>query len=85
MNEEFIYKKTIPLSALAVGSTAQVFQLLTTGLQRRRMLDLGLIPGTVIEVLRKSPLADPIAYNIRGATIALRTEESRQILVRQIN
>lgn len=85
MKEGYRYEKTIPLSEVTVGSTAQVFQLLTTGLQRRRMLDLGLIPGTVIEVLRKSPLADPIAYNIRGATIALRKEESLQILVRQMN
>lgn len=85
MKEGYIYQETIPLSELTVGSTGQVFQLLTTGLQRRRMLDLGLIPGTVIEVLRKSPLGDPIAYNIRGATIALRTEESIQILVRQMN
>lgn len=85
MKEEYIDEKSIPLSEIAVGSTAQVFQLLTTGLQRRRMLDLGLIPGTIIEVLRKSPLEDPVAYNIRGATIALRKEESLQILVRQMN
>ncbi|MBF8982832.1 ferrous iron transport protein A [Lutibacter sp. B2] len=85
MKEGYIYEKIMPLSEIDVGYTVQVLKLLTTGLQRRRMLDLGLIPGTVIEVLRKSPLADPIAYNIRGATIALRTEESRQILVRQMN
>ena len=49
------------------------------------MLDLGIIPGTAIDVIRKSPLGDPIAYNIRGASIALRKEETEQILVSKIN
>lgn len=74
-----------PLWAFPVGSTVQVFELLSKDLPRRRMLDLGLVPGTVIEVLRKSPLGDPIAYKIRGAMIALRKEESQQILVKEIN
>lgn len=76
---------SIPLCEVPIGHKVQVFELLSTGLQRRRMLDLGLIPGTTIEVIRQSPLGDPIAYNIRGALIALRKEESKQLLVRKIN
>lgn len=68
-----------------VGSKVQIFKLLSKNLPRRRMLDLGLVPGTVIEVLRKSPLGDPIAYKVRDAVIALRKEESQQILVKKIN
>jgi ferrous iron transport protein A len=45
------------------------------------MLDLGLISDTVVEALQKSPSGDPIAYNIRGAVIALRSEEASKILV----
>lgn len=78
-------KDCIPLFEVSVGSRAKVFELLSAGLSRRRMLDLGLIPGTVMDVIRKSPLGDPIAYNIRGALIALREEESKQILVSKIN
>lgn len=85
MSNDNLGGKLIPLSELSVGAMAQVFQLLTTGLPRRRMLDLGLIPGTRVEVIRRSPLGDPVAYNIRGASIALRAEESQQILVKQIN
>jgi len=48
---------------------------------RRRMLDLGLICGTNVEALQKSPSGDPIAYAIRGAVIALRSEEASKILV----
>lgn len=84
MKKHHLLQKAVPLSKLSVGSTAQVLDLTSTGLSRRRMLDLGLVPGTLIEVLRKSPLGDPIAYHIRGATIALRKEESEKILVKQI-
>ncbi|MFZ5969191.1 MAG: FeoA family protein [Bacillota bacterium] len=73
--------KLTPLSQLSVGTTVIVDHLLSTGLSRRRMLDLGLIPGTTVKVLRKSPLGDPIAYDIRGAIIALRQEESEKIIV----
>ncbi|PAB58644.1 FeoA family protein [Anaeromicrobium sediminis] len=74
----------VKLSNLKVGDKCKVVSLLCVGLTRRRMLDLGLIPGSYVEVIRKSPLGDPIAYNIRGATIALRKEESSQILVNLI-
>ncbi len=78
-------EKCMPLYKVDVGSKAEIFELLSTGLPRRRMLDLGIIPGTAIDVIRKSPLGDPIAYNIRGASIALREEEASQILVNKIN
>jgi ferrous iron transport protein A len=48
------------------------------------MMDLGLVPNTLIEVMRKSPLGDPTLYNIKGALIALREEESKLIVVREI-
>ncbi|MCT4595484.1 MAG: ferrous iron transport protein A [Anaeromicrobium sp.] len=74
----------IKLSKLQPGNKCKVVSLLCVGITRRRMLDLGLIPGSYVEAIRKSPLGGPIAYNIRGAIIALRKEESSQILVRLI-
>lgn len=54
---------------------------LTTAACSRRLLDMGLIEGTRISCLQKSPAGDPVAYLIRGAVIALRSEDSSQILV----
>jgi ferrous iron transport protein A len=51
---------------------------------RRRLLDLGLIPGTVVEAIGKSPAGDPVAYRIRGAVIALRREEGRRVFIQQL-
>ncbi|MET1032050.1 MAG: FeoA family protein [Domibacillus tundrae] len=44
---------------------------------KRRLLDLGFVPGSVIEVLKASPLGDPISYRVAGTVIALRKEESQ--------
>lgn len=46
---------------------------------KRRILDLGMIEGTKIKPVLKSPLGDPIAYEVRGSLISLREEESKSI------
>lgn len=71
----------IPLNFLPIGKKAKVKSLTSDGNIRRRMLDIGLIPGTVVEALQKSPSGDPTAYYIRGAVMALRSEEASKILV----
>lgn len=77
-------KELIPLNELPIGTLGKVKKLTSEGGSRRRMLDLGLIYDTDIESLRKSPAGDPIAYMIRGAVIALRSEESSQIYVESV-
>ncbi len=72
------------LTKLPLGSNAKIVALKTAGLARNRLLDLGLVPATIIEAVYKSPAGDPVAYKIRGALIALRAEESRQIIVESI-
>ncbi|OPZ84083.1 MAG: FeoA domain protein [Firmicutes bacterium ADurb.Bin419] len=76
MNENYI-----PLNFLPIGKKAKVKSLTSDGIIRRRMLDLGLIADTEIEALQKSPSGDPTAYHIRGAVIALRSEEAQKIMV----
>ena len=69
------------LSELLPGHRAVVRFLEIEGVARRRLLDLGLIPGTVVETMRKSPAGDPIAFKIRGAVIALRLEQGNKIYI----
>lgn len=71
----------IPLSSLLIGEKCKVKKLTSDGLIRRRMLDLGLINNTIVESLYHSPSGDPVAYSIRGAVIALRSEVASTILV----
>ena len=66
-------------------STVEVINIKAEGELRRRFLDLGIIEGTNIEVLYRSPFGDPTAYLIRGAVIAIRDEEGEFIQVKQCN
>ena len=75
---------TIPLCALQPGECAQVFSLYTDGSMRRRLLDIGLIPGTYIECIGRSPAGDPTAYLIRQAVMAIRQEDAARIQVTPI-
>lgn len=67
------------LNTLPVGSTAKVKALHAAGDFRRRLLDLGLVEGTPVECVQKSPSGDPVAFWIRGAVIALRNEDSSKV------
>ena len=69
------------LANLQVGERARVASLLSRGSMRRRLQDIGLIEGTEVECVQKCPAGDPVAYRIRGALIALRSEDSSNILV----
>jgi ferrous iron transport protein A len=71
----------ISLNNLPIGQKAKVRELTSDGKTRRRMLDLGRIIDTVVEALLKSPAGDPTAYDIRGAVIAIRSEEASKIMV----
>lgn len=72
-----------PLSSLREGQTARVLSVERAGGLSRRLLDLGLIAGTPVRCIQKSPAGDPVAYGIRGAVIALRREQADAVLVQQ--
>lgn len=71
------------LADLRPGASARVVRLSAAlqGAQRRRLLDLGVVPGTLISVSFNSPGGDPAAYLIRGALIALRRTQAELIQV----
>jgi DtxR family Mn-dependent transcriptional regulator len=71
------------LSDLKPGETAVVSGLSPTcrGTERRRFLDLGILPGTAIEAEMISPSGDPTAYRVRGALLALRREQADHIQI----
>ena len=72
-----------PLSCLHEGQRARVLIILESGAMRRRLQDIGLIEGTTVECVQKSPAGDPVAYGIRGAIVALRAEQATAIIVQR--
>ena len=70
------------LSSLTPGECGIVEGISKKSKIRRRLMDLGIIPGTKISCVMKSPLGDPAAYFVRGAVIALRRKDSRDIILK---
>lgn len=70
----------ISLCDIDVGQSATIKKLLSSGSIRRRFLDIGLVSGTRVTCIMKSPCGDPTAYLIRGAVIAIRRKDAADIL-----
>ena len=75
-----------PLSMLKPGERGQVISITRSlrGVERRRLVDLGILPGTIVTVEMTSPSGDPTAYRIREAAIALRREQASLIRVNRL-
>ena len=69
------------LNHLREGQSARIKTLRMQGAMRRRLLDFGLIEGTQVRCLRRSPAGDPVLYCVRGTVLALRRQDSRYIAV----
>ncbi|MDD6189098.1 MAG: FeoA family protein [Clostridiales bacterium] len=70
------------LNDIQPGQRARILELLSEGSMRRRLLDIGLVESTEVECIGRSPGGDPSAFLIRGAVIAIRSEDCRNIIVR---
>ena len=71
------------LSQLPLNTIGIIDELNCNGNIRRRLLDLGLVKGTKINPVFKSPSGDPTAYEIRKTLIALRKEDSKLISLKE--
>src|SRR5438094_6523856 len=71
-----------PLSALRPGDRATIGRLEGGGPNRRRLLELGLTPGTGLTLVRLAPLRDPMEIRVRGYQLCVRRSEADSVLVR---
>ncbi|MEE1026602.1 MAG: FeoA family protein [Acutalibacteraceae bacterium] len=72
----------VALNSMGVGQRGTVTAVKVEGAMLRRLLDIGIVSGTKLSCVMKSPLGDPTAYLIRGALIALRKEDSEKIIIK---
>lgn len=72
------------LSDIELGEKARVTVILDSSSIMRRLLDIGLIPGTNVECVLVSPMKNPKAYMIRGAVIAIRNEDADDIEIERM-
>ncbi|MFQ5746796.1 MAG: FeoA domain-containing protein [Gemmatimonadota bacterium] len=71
----------VTLAELAPGEDAVVRSLESRGLERRRLMDLGVTEGAKVECLYRSSFGEPTAYRVRGTVVALRPDQARRIRI----
>ncbi len=69
------------LDAVPISRSACVRRITGDGPLRRRLMEMGLCPGTLVEVLRRAPLGDPIELRLRGYLLSVRGEHARLVEV----
>ncbi|WP_433305358.1 FeoA family protein [Actinoplanes sp. CA-030573] len=76
----------VPMCDLAPAGRASVVEVSGGALPStaRRLTDLGFTPGTVIEVVRRAPLRDPVIYRVRDYEVCLRRAQAECVLVRVV-
>jgi len=72
------------LKDLPVGQSGRVVAVGGEKVLRRRLLDMGITPRTIVTVKKIAPLGDPIELLLRGYVLTLRLEDARQITVEEV-
>lgn len=71
-----------PLTSVAVGASATVAEIKVPPEHRPRLMEMGLLVGTSVELVRFAPLGDPVEIKVRGYNLTLRKHEAEQIYVK---
>jgi len=66
---------------LQIGEKARVKRVAPGGIAERRFREVGLIEGTTVECVLRSPFGDPAAYLIRGSVTAIRDQDAKRVAV----
>jgi len=71
-----------PLTLVALGTTVTVAEIKLPPESRPRLMEMGLLVGTPVELVRFAPMGDPVEIKVRGYNLTLRKHEAEQIFVR---
>ncbi len=69
------------LDQLKPGQFGKIISLNAQGKLRTRLLDMGLVTGTIITMIRKAPLGDPLEIEVKGYCLSLRMKEAELIML----
>ena len=72
---------TSSLASLPIGTQARVVAVNGSGAVARRLMEMGMVPGAQVRVIKAAPLGDPIEVRVRGYHLALRRSEAQTVTV----
>lgn len=71
----------VTLDRIPLAGTCRVGSVVAQGALRKRLMEMGFVPGALVEVVRAAPLGDPVEYKIKGYHLSLRAAEAKLISV----
>lgn len=71
----------LPLHQLQDGESGVIQRIDVDGRIKRRLVEMGITPGTLVTLTKRAPLGDPIEISLRGYTLTLRTDDAQRIEV----
>ncbi len=74
----------VALKSLANGQSGIVERIELTGATKRRLIEMGITPGTKLTVLKRAPLGDPIEILLRGYSLTLRGTDADRVFVSEV-
>ncbi|HID71461.1 MAG TPA: iron transporter [Thermoplasmata archaeon] len=74
-------RKKLTLDKVEAGRKGVVVKIKGRGPTKRRLMDMGIVSGALIEVIRKAPLGEPIEFKIKGYHLTLRKDEAEMVTV----
>jgi Fe2+ transport system protein FeoA len=75
---------TTTLNEMAPGKKGRILKVGGRGVMKKRIVDMGMVPGAEVEVERYAPLGDPIEIKIKGYHLSLRKEDASMIMIELI-
>ncbi len=72
------------LKDLQIGKSGQVISVGGEGALRRRLLDMGITPNTIVTVRKTAPMGDPLEIKLRGYILTLRKEDAERIIIQEV-
>jgi len=75
---------TTTLNEMTPGKKGRILKIAGRGMIKKRIVDMGMVPGTEVEMERYAPLGDPIEIKVKGYHLSLRKEDASLILIELI-
>ncbi|MDO9536808.1 MAG: ferrous iron transport protein A [Thermoplasmata archaeon] len=69
------------LAQVEPGTNVKVIHVKGKGAARRRIFDMGIVPGAEVKVIRKAPMGDPIEFKVKGYNLTMRKTEAELVVV----
>jgi ferrous iron transport protein A len=73
-----------PLTSVPFGTTVTIAEIKLPAERRPRLMEMGVLVGTPVELVRFAPMGDPVEIKVRGYNLTLRKHEAEQIWVRKV-